>query len=261
MPALPRSPALAALISSVLVSCLIGAAADAQVAFEANGLSGETSVAGTAKTGNTESTDVGLGLKLRHESERWRHILGGNFDWGRADGENTKNRLAGSYEIARLLNDRLYGFGRGAYAVDEFDGYDYRAILGGGLGVDVLRGKERSWSLQGGPAYRVDEVEPSLDDMGVLLAPAETQTSVALNLGSRFEAQINDAVSFLNESDIASSADTSTFFNSAALTADLMGAISARFSFEVRHDTGAPIGTEQTDTTSRAALVYAFGGD
>jgi putative salt-induced outer membrane protein len=253
---LPRLSAPAA-----LCALLFASGASAQVALEANGLSGETSVAGTAKTGNTESTDVGLGLKLRHEGERWRHIFGGAFDWGRADGLNTKNRFASSYEVARLLNDRLYGFGRGAYAVDQFDGYDYRAMLGGGLGLDVLRGEERSWSLQGGPAYRIDEVEPQFDDMGVLLAPAETQTSAALNLGSRFEAQINDAVSFRNETDVTSSADTNSFFNNASLTAELMGAISARFSFEVRHDTGAPVGKEQTDTTSRAALVYSFGGD
>jgi putative salt-induced outer membrane protein len=256
MPALPRSPALAA-----LCSLLIGPSALAQVSFEANGLSGEASVAGTGKTGNTESTDLGLGLKLRHESDLWRHIFGSTFDWGSAEGANTKNRLATSYEVARLLNDRLYGFGRGAYAVDEFDGYDYRAIVGGGLGLDVMRGEERSWSIQGGPAYRIDEVEPSIDDMGVLLAPAETQTSAALNLGSRFEAQLNDAVSLLNETDVTSSSDTNTFVNNAALTAELMGAISARFSFEVRHDTGAPIGTERTDTTSRAALVYSFGGN
>jgi putative salt-induced outer membrane protein len=251
-----RTTALAA------CSALAAAAgAHAQIAFENNGYSGEVSAAGTAKTGNTDSTDLGLGLKLRYESQLWRHILGGAYDWGSADGSATKNRFASSYEIARLLNDRIYGFGRGAYQLDQFDGYDYRAIVGGGLGVDVMRGETRTWSIQGGPAYRIDEVEPSFDDMGVLLAPGETQTSAALNLGSRFEAQLNDAVSFRNETDVTSSADTNTFLNSAALTADLVGAVSARFSFDVAHDTSAPIGTEKTDTTSRVALVYSFGRD
>jgi putative salt-induced outer membrane protein len=234
----------------------------AQIAFENNGLSGETSVAGTAKTGNTDSTDLGLGLKLRHETERWRQIFGGTYDWGSADGQDTKNRLAATYELARRVNHRLYGFGRTAYEQDQFSGYDYRAVVGGGLGYDVLTGEVRSWSLQGGPAYRIDEVEASFDPTtGTLVSPAERQVSGALNLGSRFEAQINDAVSFSNTTDVTASADTNTYLNSAALTADLLGSVQARFSFDVLHDTSAPIGTEKTDTTTRAALVYTFGRD
>ncbi len=257
MTLLLRSTAVA-----VVLAVFGSLSASAQIAFERNGLSGETSVAGTAKTGNTESTDLGLGLKLRHETERWRQIFGGAYDWGSAEGTDTKNRLATSYEIARLLNHRLYGFGRGAYEQDQFSGYDYRALVGGGLGYDVLIGDIRSWSLQGGPAYRIDEIDPSLDPLtGAELAPAERQVSGALNLGSRFEAQVNDAVSFANITDVTSSADTSTFLNSASITADLLGSVQARFSFDVLHDTSAPLGTEKTDTTTRAALVYTFGGD
>jgi putative salt-induced outer membrane protein len=229
--------------------------------FENNGLAGEVSLGGTAKTGDAESTDLGIGVKLRHETPLWRNIFGGNYDWGSAEGTDTKNRLATTYELARLLNDRLYGFGRAAYETDAFSGYEYRSVLGGGLGYDVMRGEHRNWSLQGGPAYRVDEVEPSFDDQGVLLAPAETQTAAALNLGSRFEAQLNDAVSFRNDTDFTSSVDTSTILNSSALTAEIMGAVAARFSFDVMHDTSAPLGTEKTDTITRATLVYAFGGN
>ncbi len=97
--------------------------------------------------------------------------------------------------------------------------------------------------------------------MGVLLAPGETQTTIAANLGSRFFVRLNDAVTFRNDTDITSSVDTTTLVNSAALTADLMGSIGARFSFEVQHDTIPPLAAEKTDTTTRAALVYTFGGD
>lgn len=237
------------------------APAAAQLEFENKGLSGETSLSGSATSGNTESADVGLGLKLRHESESLRHIFASRYDYGSADGEESKNRFTSSYELNWLLNHRLYGFGRGAYENDRFDGYAYRALAGGGLGYEILQGESRTWSVQGGPAYRLDEVEAAFDDMGGLLAPAERQTSVALNLGSRFESQLNDAVSITNETDVTASADTTTYFNSAALTAELMGSVSARFSFDVLHDTSAPIGTEKTDTTTRASLVYSFGGD
>lgn len=248
--------------SAALAAVVLPASADAQVAFENNGLSGDISLAGTGKTGNTESTDVSFGLKLRHETDRWRQLFGGNYDWGSADEEDTKNRLSASYELARLLSERLYAFGRTAYEQDEFSGYDYRAVLGGGLGYDVLTHEARRWSLQAGPAYRIDEVEASYDpDTGALLAPAERQTSAALNLGSRFDALLNDAVTFNNTTDITSSSDTNTFLNSASLTAAIMGPLEARLSFDVLHDTSPPLGAEKTDTTTRAALVYTFGGE
>lgn len=249
------------LVFTSLAGLVASLPAAAQLSFENRGYSGEVSASGTSKTGNTESTDLGFGLKQRYESDLWRHVVNGVYDFGRADGQETKNRLATSYEIGRRLNHRLYSFGRGAYELDEFDGYDYRAVLGGGLGYDVLQGDTRSWSVQGGPAYRIDEVEPVFDDMGALLAPAERQVSGALNLGSRFEAQVNDAVSVSNETDMTASADTTTVANTAALTADLIGSVGARFSFDVFHDTEPPFGAKATDTTTRFSLVYTFGAE
>ena len=261
-------PARRLLAASLLACALFAptgaraqAANSAASAFEDRGWSGEASFAGSSKTGNTESTDLAVETALGYDTSQWRHLFGASFDFGEADGADTKNRFATSYEAARLLNHRLYGFGRGAYELDEFDGYDYRAILGGGLGYDVLIGPARTWSVQGGPAYRHDEIEPVFDDMDMLIVPADTQSTLALILGSRFEAQVNDAVVFSNDTDVTSSSDTTTIFNRAALTAELVGGFSARFSFEANHDTDPPLGTEETDTTTRAALVYSFGGE
>lgn len=229
--------------------------------FEDKGLSGEISLGGAARTGDVDSSDLGAAVKLKNESELWRNIFAINYDWGSANSAVTKNRLATSYELARLLDDRVYGFGRAAYEDDAFSGYEHRSLLGGGLGYDVLRHENRTWSLQGGPAYRVDEVEPSFDPLGSLVSPGETQTSAALNLGSRFEAHLNDVVTVSNDTDVTSSEDTSTVLSSSALTTTLMGKIAARFSVDVTYDTSAPIGTEDTDTVTRAALVYGFGGN
>lgn len=243
------------------LSAAAAVSANAQISFEDNGFSGEINASGNTKSGNTQSTDLGLGGRLNYESVLWRHIASATYDFGRADGAETKNRLATDYEIDRLINHRLYTFGRGAYELDEFDGYEFRAVLGGGLGYDVLQGETRTWSVRGGPAYRIDEIEPVFDNMGALIAPAERQVSGALNLGSRFDAQLNDAVSFKNETDLISSADTTTVANTTALTAELMGSLGARFSFDVFHDTEPPLGAKATDTTTRAALVYTFGGE
>jgi putative salt-induced outer membrane protein len=261
------SPARASVVLLAALAALAaaaGAAAPAagQVVFEENGVAGETSFAVTSRSGNTDSSDLSFGLKLRAETARWRNIFGGNYDWGTANDVDTKNRLAVTHEVARLLNHRLYGFGRAAFEQDHFSGYDDRSVLGVGLGYDVLNSEQTTWSLQGGPAYRVDNVEPRYDPVtGALLTPAEQQTSGGLNLGSRYSVVVNDAVTFSDTADLTSSADTTTFLNSAALTTDLLGSVQARFSLDVLHDTSAPLGSDKTDTTTRASLVYTFGGN
>ena len=50
----------------------------------------------------------------------------------------------------------------------------------------------------------------------------------------------------------------SSLFSKSAATARLAGDLSARFSFDVLHETEPPVGRERTDTISRASLVYGF---
>lgn len=231
-----------------------------QISFEDKGWLGEVRLSGAAKTGNTESTDVGFGAEIGHETTRWRNAFQLTLDYGSADGAETKNRTFVAHQVDRLVNHRLYVFGRGALELDEFDGYEHRGLAAAGFGYDVLIGEQRTWSLQGGPAYQIDRLEAVIDPMTLAqVAPARDQTALAASLGSRFFAQVNDAVSFTNDTDLASSADTTTIFNTSALTADLVGAIAARFSVDVAHDTEPPLGAEATDTTTRVSLVYTFG--
>jgi putative salt-induced outer membrane protein len=272
MPAVLRSSAIAALFGIFGASAghAQGAAQTAPVqstfakpfdnSFVNKGYSGEVSLSGTATTGNTDSSDVGGQVNLRQDGALWRNILAATYDWGQANDTTTKNHLQSTYELGRIVADHIYGFGRAAYEADEFSGYDSRALVGGGLGLDVLHSAPERWSLQAGPAYRIDIVKTTFDPTtGAVLSPKEHQTSVALNAGSRFFAQVNDAVSFEDDTDLTSSTDTTTVLNKASLTTKLMGQLSARFSLEVQHDTSPPLGVKDTDTTSRASLVWGFG--
>ena len=48
-----------------------------------DGWVGEGSLTGSRTTGNTETTDIGLGAKLEKETDTWNHKLKGN--WGEVD--------------------------------------------------------------------------------------------------------------------------------------------------------------------------------
>ena len=92
-----------------------------------------------------------------------------------------------------------------------------------------------------------------------VVTPAMTEESFGATAQSAFAHAFNENVNFTNDTSVVY-ADTSTQIgNITALTASLTNALSARISFEVRHDTDPVDGFEDTDTISRVSLVYGFG--
>ena len=227
-----------------------------------NGWSGEGALSAGVTTGNTETTDIGLGVDVARTFNVWTVGVQATADYGETDGDETKNRIFLGTNLDRQINDRLFGFGQLTYERDEFSGFDSRAFIGGGLGYEVLTGDVTTWTVRGGPGLKIDEIEAVLDTTTVpatILSPATTEESFGATAQSNFAHQFNDNVAFTNDS-TAVYADTSTQLgNIAAITATLTNTLSARVSFEVRHDTDTVDGFEATDTISRVSLVYGFG--
>ncbi len=227
-----------------------------------NGWSGEGSLSAGVTTGNTETTDLGLGVDATRTMNLWKIGLQATADYGETDGDETKNRIFLGTNLDRQFNDRLFGFGQLTYERDEFSGFDSRAFIGGGLGYELLNGDATQWTVRGGPGLKIDEIEAVLDGSTVpptVLSEASTEESFGATAASNFAHKFNDNVSFTNDSTLVY-ADTSTQIgNIAAITASLTNTLSARVSFEVRHDTDPVDGFESTDTISRVSLVYGFG--
>ena len=74
---------------------------------------------------------------------------------------------------------------------------------------------------------------------------------------SRFLWTLSENTVFTNDTAIFFSG-SSSINNTAALTAKLLGALSARLSFNVAWEEEPPLGLKSTDTTSRVTLVYDF---
>ncbi|MEM7329621.1 MAG: DUF481 domain-containing protein [Pseudomonadota bacterium] len=228
----------------------------------ADGWSGEGSLSAGITTGNTETTDLGLGVDMARTVNVWTVGVQATADYGETDGAETKNRIFLGTNLDRQINDRLFGFGQLTYERDEFSGFESRAFIGGGLGYDVLASDATTWTVRGGPGLKIDEIEAVLDTTTVpatVLSPATTEESFGAIAQSNFAHQFNDNVAFTNDT-TAVYAETSTQLgNIAAVTATLTDTLSARVSFEVRHDTDPVQGFESTDTISRVSLVYGFG--
>lgn len=220
---------------------------------------GEGSLSAGVTTGNTDTRDFGLGLKLKRDSGVWRTAVEALADYGEIDGAEAKNRVFLAGQLDRELGERLYAFGRGSYEADEFSGFDSRIFLGGGLGYHILQGDRATWAIEGGPGIKIDEVKAQVLP-GPVVIPGETVESFSAVGASKFAYVVNDNVKFSNDTSVLYAEESTQITNSTALTATLTGALSARVSFDIRHDTTPPIGFEDTDTATRLSLVYAFGG-
>jgi len=236
--------------------------AHAQDADSNNGWSGEGSLSAGATTGNTETTDLGLGLDVARTANVWTVGLKASADYGETDGAETKNRIFLGTNLDRQINDKLFGFGQLSYERDEFSGFESRTFIGGGLGYEVFSSDATQWTVRGGPGLKIDEIEAVLDTTTVpatVVSQAMTEESFGATAESSFSHLFNDNVTFTNDTTILYAETSTQIGNIAALTASLTNTLSARVSFEVRHDTDPVMGFEDTDTISRVSLVYGFG--
>ncbi len=228
-------------------------AALAVFAFQSNALAqdgwaGEASLTASNTTGNTETTDVGLGLKLAKEADVWRHKFDAIADFGEVSGTSTKERYALGYQIDRDLNERTYVYGNADYFNDKFGAFVEGYFVGGGLGYKAILPEPMSWNLEGGLGFRSQE-----DTLDV------SNDELAARGFSDFDYALNDNVSLYNDTEIIWSDSDTYIWNDVGITAQLMGNLAARLSFRVDHHTDVPVGTEKTDTALRGGIVYTIG--
>lgn len=235
----------AAFTTGLFTLALMAAPAAAQ---DADGWTGEGSVSAGFTSGNTSTTDIGVGLSGERRFGPWAAKAQVNVDFGKNNGVQSRNRWGLAGQLDRDLNERLYVYGRGSYERDKFSGFNSRLFFGPGVGYRILMGDMASWTIEGGPGYRQDEIQLT----GV------SQGSFGARIGSAFAYQFNEAVSFSNDTEWVYSKVSSQLINIAAITAQLSGALSARVSFEVRNESTPQPGRKATDTATRLSIVYGF---
>lgn len=216
------------------------------------GWSGEAAFSGSKTTGNTDTTDIGGALHLQKVRDLWKHKFDTTYDLGTASGVDNKNRWTLGYQLDRQINERLYAFGKANYFTDDFGPFKNGSFLGAGLGYEALNTDATKWSVESGGGYRSQKTR----NVGHIFAA--TTDEFALRGGSSFSYQLNESVSFFNNSEIIWSDSDTYIWNDIGLTAKVAGNLSARFNFRVDHHTDVPVGIKNTDTITRAALVYSI---
>ena len=208
---------------------------------------GEVEAGGSRSTGNTRNLGLYGSVKLNREGPRWRWGLSGRTDYQRTDGRKTADRTILAVQPYYKFDERLYAYGIGQYERDPFLGYWSRYTAGAGIGYSVVAQPDLKVDFEGGPALRYINYTEEPNDQTVA-----GRASLAVRWKITPTLQLNqDAALYLESGNTNASATTS-------LDTRLIGALKARFTYNVTFEKDPPFGRDSLDTLSRATLVYSF---
>lgn len=211
------------------------------------GWTGQGEVGLANSTGNTRSTDLALGLHFARQGLNWDHALDANVDYQRTNGLETKSRYFAGYNGHYKFDGPLYAVGVLSWEGDRFMGFDSRMTESAGLGYAILDSSDMQLSVEAGPALRQTD-----------FITGGSENSLAGRAAVNYRWEILPSLAFTQSVSYYGESRDSTVISDTGLTANLIGALSARLSYHVQYESSPPLGLQNTDTTSRLTLVYNF---
>lgn len=208
---------------------------------------GELEAGASRSTGTSRSLGVYASAKLTRDGLDWRQKFSARIDLQQTDNVTTTERLIAAWQPNYKFDERLYAYGLTQYEHDRTLGYNSRFTIGAGLGYTVLATGNAKLEVEGGPAFRHTDYtdEPTHN---TIAARASLTGKIALSPTVSIS---QDAALFFEAKDTTISATT-------ALETTLIGALKAKFSYNIQYEQNAPEGTHALDTVTRATLVYGF---
>lgn len=212
------------------------------------GFSGSASLGYSGKTGNNESQEMTLGVRLRYAQGQLVHTLGAALDYAEAEGTSTKEDVFAVYDASYYFDDRFYVFG---LARVETDGLADEAtevrrdgFVGVGPGYRVVNTPEMTWRIQAGIgiSYLEDGARESETETGYLAA-------------SRFYYRISDSMFLTNDTDVLSSDTALRANNDLGVNFRVTDAMSTRISYLTEYNDSREI---RTDNKLGLAVVFGF---
>lgn len=208
---------------------------------------GEGQIGAFRSTGNSSNTGVTAGLKLQRVGIDWRHKLRGLVDYQRSNGVTTREQFLASYEPNYDLSGDLYAYALAQYERDRFQGFSARYSVSGGVGYRLIENERMNLEIKAGPAWRKTQRLSGASD-----------SNIAALAAADFDWKIADTITLTQDISAFVQSGNKSFLSNTGIEAGLTGAIKARVSYSVEHDTDPPAGAIKTDTLTRFTLIYGF---
>ncbi|WP_306250599.1 YdiY family protein [Parvularcula sp. IMCC14364] len=207
-------------------------------------------------TGNSETTNLGLGLVAKRKVGRFLNTITSAANFAESESLETQNNWLVAYQVDFDLDDRTYAYGRAQYEEDQFSGFDNRLFLGAGLGRFLIEQEGKVWKVEGGPGYRLSTIETPAPPV-----PAgfdEEESEFALYASSDFDMTIREGVDLTHDLASTYTQSNTTVTTTVGLVTQLTNALSSKLSYQVDYETDPPVGREDTDTLLKASVLFTY---
>lgn len=208
---------------------------------------GKAELGGYLTTGNAETVGGNAAIDLRREGLTWRHKLLVQANYQQSLGITTRENYLLAYEPNWKVDGSRYIYGAAQFESDRFLGYTERYSLSAGAGYNAIRSPRVTLDLELGPAFRSTAFTDGNDEAS-LAARGKVDFAWKLLPGLTLT---QGAAAYLQTFN-------STVSSNTAVAARVIGPLSAQLSYVVQYESMPPPGRRNTDTTSRASLVYSF---
>lgn len=208
---------------------------------------GRAELGGYRTAGNSDTLGLVAVLDATREGLNWRHKFHAQADYTENAGITTREHYLASYEPNYKFDDQLYVYGAGQYEADRFLGYYDRVSTSVGAGYSAIKTPTIKLDLELGPAFR-----------HTYFTDGTSQGSPAARGTVDFRWKLRSGLTLSQTGSAYAQRYNSTVSGTTAVNAKLIGPLSAQLSYYVQYESEPPAGSETTDTTSRASLVYSF---
>lgn len=269
-----------ALLCAALLAALPVAALADDVAANDGGWSGSGEAGFAAARGNAKSENLNAKLTLKKEDDRWKdnfyltalrakgevttYVPGPNDANGNPtvtalkSYDTTANRYEAGASVGYKFDERSYLVGALRYENDDFSPYEYQAVASVGYGYTVLKTASDEFSVEVGPGYKRFRKNDELD--GGTLRSFDSEGEVIGRGLLAYKHAFTDTTAFVDTLLVEAGGDNTFVQNDAGLSVAINKAFALKLSYQVRHNTDAPLGTKKTDQLMTTNLVYNFGG-
>lgn len=207
-------------------------------------------------TGNTETTSVKGKITAHQELDRWSNdfILDALYkkDEVTVDDVESEQTTAqkvfasgqGNYKLENP-DHRLFGFA--SYEDDRFSSFDYQSTIAAGWNHKLWTDETSSFEYSIGPGYSYNKTNTG-----------ETVSGVIVRGALDYQWKISDTATFTQQLSTEVGEDNTKSKSVTALSAQLAGALSMKFSITMDHNSDVADDRENLDTQTAVTLVYTF---
>lgn len=213
------------------------------------GFDGSVALRGTATSGNSDDAFIGIGSNLGYYDGTNGYGLQLNYTYAEDEGDTTEDSLFYDLEYTRDFTQRAYGFAKVQGTVDEFSAYESDTFVGVGAGYWIYDQPDLAWAIQGGPGYRVADLDSALD--------ADFEEG-ALSVSSIFSYQISPTTFLTNDTDVIASDSDTVVYNEIGLNVAMSDRLALRTSIGTEYHSEPRDGFDDTDNTFGVSLVVGL---